>query len=211
MYFFVLIYPKGENRMSWMRAVFLLTVILVASGYRFRCWWMCQDQTAIQNDYIEQRDRCRDYAQLKLDLSLRNSGDMDNEQSRKARIIALFGECMANNGWSMTSTTGLDKLGGGGQQAQHAGPKQLQPGQARQDPTTAATAGDDRAAISRSAECAFARQAASVSSIAAARAKACDLECAQRLRLAPDAPRPAACPSGPTPSLATGGEHAVPH
>lgn len=197
--------------MSWARAAFLLTVIMMASGYRFRCWWMCQDQTAIQNDYIEQRDRCREYAQLKLDLSMRNNADPDTDQSRKARIISLFGECMSNSGWSMTSTTGLDKLTGSqGQQAAQASQAQgqIQPGQS---PSPAEAAAENRAALSRSAECAFARQAASVSSIANARAKACDLECAQRLRLAPDAPRPAACPSGPNPNLATGVERTAPH
>lgn len=192
--------------MPWIRAAFLLAVIMISSGYRFRCWWMCQDQTAIQNDYIERRDHCREYAQLKLDLSIRSGGEADTEQARKARIISLFGECMAENGWSMTSTSGLDKLSGGPAQQGTAG----QPGAGQAPSQAQIQAAEDRAALSRASECAFARQAASVSSISAARAKACDLECAQRLRLAPDAPRPAACPSGPDPKLSSGAELAVP-
>jgi hypothetical protein len=60
--------------------------------------------------------------------------------------------------------------------------------------------------LSRAAECMFARHAAANSSIAASRAMACDLECAQALRAAPDAPRPAACPADSDPALATGVE-----
>lgn len=191
--------------MSWARTVFLLTVIMISSGYRWRCWWMCQDQTAIQNDYVEQRNNCREYAQLKLDMS-KNSSEADTDQSRKSKIIALFGECMAKNGWSMTSTSGLDKPTGA--QAQQAGKGAPGADDTAMSPEEAEA--QKRAAISRSAECAFARQAASVSSISAARAKACDIECAQRLRLAPDAPRPAACPSGQDPSLATGAERTSP-
>lgn len=45
----------------------------------------------------------------------------------------------------------------------------------------------------RSAECAFARANRDVSVVSKKRAKACDLECSEMLRSAPEAPRPAAC------------------
>ncbi len=185
--------------MPHMRFILLLMVLTTTSctGYKFRCWWGCTDQTAIQNDYIAERNRCRDYAQLKLDLSARNTGDPDNDQSRKARLVNLFNECMANNGWGIVE----------GKQDKPAAAKPAAAGAAAATPpaTNAATAAaDDKSALSRSAECAFARQSTSVSSLAAARAKACDLECAQRLRLAPEAPRPAACPAEMAPNLATG-------
>ena len=50
---------------------FMVPVAVMArtSGYKFRCYWACIDQTAIQDDYVEQRDRCREYAQLKLDMA----------------------------------------------------------------------------------------------------------------------------------------------
>lgn len=142
---------------------------------------MCQDQTSIQNDYIEQRDRCREYSQLKLDMAMRTSGQHNNDQNRRAMLVKLFGECMGQNAWNVSDNK-PDKDTG----------KPKTPEEAAAAATAAA---EERAALSRASECAFARQSANVSSLAATRAKACDLECSQRLKLAPDAPRPAACPS----------------
>jgi len=173
---------------------------------------MCQDQTAIQNDYVEQRDRCRQYAQLKLDMTMRSSGAMDSQPNRSARLITLFSDCMAANGWNTTdikaappvsplATPGTAKM----QPAQTPPPANAPAALAGQAPP-AAPISDERAAIARKAECAFARQAASASRLAASRAKACDLECEQRLRQAPDAPRPAACPSDMDPNMSSGTE-----
>lgn len=184
--------------MTKFRLVFLLSVLLVASGYKFRCWWACQDQTAIQNDYVEQRDRCRQYAQLKLDMGALGGGAGD--KSRKERLVELFSDCMGNNGWNTTDIKGT--------KSPTAGQPPFAPDRSKEEAAIAASvaAAEERAAISRASECAFARQAASVSSMAAARARACDLECTNRLRAAPDAPRPAACPAGSTPGLSSGYE-----
>jgi hypothetical protein len=199
--------------MSRFRLVFLLSVALMASGYKFRCWWMCQDQTAIQNDYVEQRDRCRQYAQLKLDMAMRSAGERDAPQSRNARLISLFSDCMAQNGWNTTDlkaaapVSPLATPGTAANKPAENAPMALA-GQAPESPppATKATPQEDKAFVARKSECAFARQSASVSSLAATRAKACDLECTQRLQMAPDAPRPAACPSGPVSGLESGGE-----
>lgn len=187
--------------MQGLRFLFLLSIIFLATGYRFRCWWMCQDQTAIQNGYVEERDRCRQYAQVKLDMAMRNSGEEDTATARKAKLVSLFSECMAENGWNTTDIKPPGATPGGG-----GGPPP--PKNPTQGATTEAAidAAEERAALSRASECAFARQSASASSIAAARAKACDLECDQRLKAAPDAPRPAACPAVATPGMETGVE-----
>jgi hypothetical protein len=197
--------------MSRFRLVLLLSVALMTSGYKFRCWWMCQDQTAIQNDYVEQRDRCRQYAQLKLDMASRAAGDRNNAQARNSRLISLFSDCMGQNGWNTTDLKAAPPVSPLATPGMPAKPPEnataALAGQAPAAPPPAATtAQDERAAITRKAECAFARQSASVSSLAATRARACDLECAERVKLAPDAPRPAACPSGPIPGMESGSE-----
>ncbi len=206
------------------KLLFLAVVLATTSGYRFRCWWGCIDQTAIQHDYVEQRDRCREYASLKLDMAMRNNRVADKELSRKAQMITLFSDCMGNNGWSVPDARAEQETQAIGSVAPGAGFMLMQGGkslpqqqQMANSPSSgtpvqdysaqaAAAAGEHRAALSRSAECSFARSSASASSIAAARAKACDLECAQRLRAAPEAPRPAACPLDPQPDIAAGVE-----
>src|SRR6476619_5636952 len=85
--------------MPWLRIAFLVTALAVTSGYRFRCYWFCIDQTGIQNDYVEQRDRCREYAELKLDMAMR--GGPQDEKTRKSKLVSLFSECMGNNGWTV--------------------------------------------------------------------------------------------------------------
>jgi hypothetical protein len=217
--------------MSWIKASFLIFVFAMSSGYRFRCWMFCMDQTSTQHEYIEQRDRCREYAELKQDMQIRGTikGPVTN-RDRKTALVSLFNECMANNGYNITNPTPPPPMATGAQPA--VAPMALAAGQANAStgnsakapvavPVSAAIAGsagaqparplvaersESKSALSRSAECNFARHAAKHSSISATRAKACDLECAQRLKIAPDGPRPAACPTDrlPNPEMERG-------
>jgi len=187
--------------MPWLRAAFLLLVLAGTSGYRFRCYIFCKDQTAIQNDYIEQRDRCREFAELKLDMALRDVRGPVDTKNQKTQLVSLFNHCMADNGWNIApELPPYEPIPAENSATAEAAP--LAP------PPEVVEAHESKAALSRSADCMFARHAAANSSIAAARAQACDLECSQRLRAAPDAPRPAACPTDVTPdvNLITGGE-----
>ncbi|MDE3016220.1 MAG: hypothetical protein KGI29_04780 [Pseudomonadota bacterium] len=195
--------------MVWIRAIFLLVVFISTSGFGFRCYWLCTDQTSVQDDYVEQRDRCREYAQLKYGAM---TGDEDggaaDGQSRNATLVRLFSECMAEHGWTVPSGEG-----GHAQTVQEAPVAPTTPLSSattrlheRSQFTAAAVAApppanvSDGAVLARTAECDFAREAASVSHIAAERAEACDLECAQALKANPNGRRPAACPSDSTPS-----------
>lgn len=175
-----------------LKVFFLLSVVLCSSGYRFRCYWACTDQTSVQNDYIEQRDRCRSYAQTKIDFAMKNQPGPKDGKTRQATLVSLFSECMSQHGWNVPD----------GKPAGSAAAAPVVP-------AVAVTANKDdearkKASLSRSSECMFARHAADMSTNSAARARACDLECAQRLKAAPDGPRPAACPTGSTPGLEIG-------
>jgi hypothetical protein len=180
-------------------AVFLTFVLMATSGYVFRCNWMCTDQTSVQEDYVEQRDRCRKDAQLQVDTS---SAALD-ENTKKAQLVSAFSRCMAENGWAVPDS---GKAATGAAPAAAATAVAVPAAAAPAAATTAAKAAEEKATLSRASECAFARQSADVSSIAAARAKACDLECEQYLKAAPEAPRPAACPANFKESLAKGVE-----
>ena len=175
--------------MNYIKVAFLIATLAMVSGYKFRCWAFCTDQTSTQHDYIEQRDKCRNYAQLKLDMSLRNTPGYIDGKTKKGQLVSLFSECMANNGWTVPDGKAPGAPGGPATLQNAAVP--ATPAQATDD--ALADAYREKASLSRSSECAFARHAALNSSIAAARARACDAECAQRLSAAPDAPRPAAC------------------
>ncbi len=194
--------------MIWLRILFLISALTLTSGYRFRCYLACTDQTSTQNDYTEQRDKCREYAQLKVDMAMRESGGMD-DHSRKAHLVSLFSQCMGNNGWIVPDGKG-------------EGPKTAAPAAQAAAPNTApsqaittapppaavaaANKNEEKALITRASECAFARYSASVSSNAAARAQACDIECEHALRAAPGAPRPASCSPDVVPRLSKGNE-----
>lgn len=201
------------SSMPWLRAVFLLAVLAITPGYRFRCYWACIDQTSVQNDYVEQRDRCREYAQLKLDMAMRNADGSATDATRKQQLVSLFSECMANNGWTVPSgKDDKEKAAGGAVPAAVAGAAagaavtnpQALGGQAPAPPPPAPK--ENKAFLSRHSECAFARHSASASAIAAARAAACDAECNDRLKAAPEGPRPAACPTETSPFLSKGVE-----
>lgn len=190
--------------MKCFKLILLAVVLLVTPGFKIRCWILCTDQTSIQSDYVAQRDHCREYATTKLDLAMSTHPEGADTSGKKSMMVKLFNECMANNGWNVSSSQSSDTSGGGGAAPQAAAASKSAPVQAVPVPQNIAPTAEERAALSRSAECNFARYAASTSSISAARAKACDLECAQRLKASPDAPRPAACPSSSSPDLSTG-------
>jgi|GEM_PF-3212740 len=181
--------------MPWFKTAFLIAVLLISSGYRFRCYWMCTDQTAIQHDYIELRDTCRDYAEAKVDMTLRNMNKYDDTDERRAQLVALFSQCMAEHGWTVPD--GKDPSAAP-VIAKDKDKENLTPAEIAQREQ------QKKLFLARKAECDFARQSAKGSSVAAARAQACDIECSQRIKTAPDAPRPAACPSEFNPNLTKG-------
>jgi hypothetical protein len=189
-----------------LKILFLVTTLVFVSGYRWRCYIACTDQTSTQNDYTEQRDKCREYAQLKVDMSMRETGNHD-EKSRKSNLVSLFSQCMGNNGWIVPDGRGegVKKVDAGAPP-----PAAVTPQAATAAPPAAAAAAanktEERAHLMRASECAFARYHASVSGNAAARAQACDLECEHALRAAPGAPHPASCPPDHAPHLARSNE-----
>jgi hypothetical protein len=191
--------------MTKTKLAFILTLLVITqiatSGYRFRCYAFCKDQTSVQDEYTEQRDHCRRYAQLKSEMSSFSGEDKD----RKAQLITMFSDCMSRRGWVVPDGRDgrplpPDGIAAAGPAAAGVGASAA--GAPQQDPVAAEQ--ERRAFIARASECNFARQNTGVSSNAAARAKACDLECEHRLSAAPDAPRPAACPAEISDVLSTG-------
>ncbi len=211
------------NKHKILHILLLVAAMQTVSAYKVRCWILCTDQTAIQNDYVTDRDYCRGYSQLRIDTDT-SSPELLEAKERKSKLVALFSACMAEKGWTVPD-------GKYNQQASSAIPSgsstnakanstaaiaSANPGAAPVSTTVgaaapAAAAGAlvggknaatlaaeqrEKAFLSRSTECAFARHAADSSTLAATRAKACDIECRERLKAAPDAPRPAACPAG---------------
>jgi len=180
--------------MIWLRVIFLITAFTMSSGYRWRCYLFCTDQTSTQEDYVEQRDTCRQYAQLKVAMDMHDAGLPPEDKTRKNHLVSLFSQCMGTNGWTVP-----DGKGEGSKKAEGAVAAAPAVNAAIAPPPSAVavaqTKTEEKAAITRASECAFARYSASTSSIAATRAQACDLECEHALRAAPGAPRPASCPS----------------
>ncbi len=157
-------------------------------GFEFRCYMFCHDQTAIQEDYVKARDICRENAQLKIATGYREPAGGDIK-GKNALLVALVSDCMEKKGWSVPDGRSAASATGKSAAAEKSDAAKKSEAEAMNEAYL------KRAAIARKTECAFARQAAANSAISASRAKACDLECSQRLRAAPDAPRPAACPS----------------
>lgn len=202
--------------MTWPKIVFLLATFTLTSAFsvsdilggkfRWRCYAACVDQTSTQNDYVEMRDHCRELAQLKVDMSMKEAGIAGEDRSRKAMLVSLFSQCMSTNGWVVPDGKDPNKSGtavAGGAAApvsQTAAIAAAAPSAA----VAAATRRQDNAVMTRASECAFARNSASVSSIAATRAKACDYECTEALRMSPSAPRPASCPPLVVPKYSKG-------
>lgn len=174
---------------------------ITGGRYRFRCYFACVDQTGTQNDYVEQRDHCRELAQLKVEMAMKEANQNGEDASRKNTLVSLFSECMAANGWTVPD--GKDPNRPNIAASNLNGGTITQPINAVSAATLAkpgtiaerkSFSQQEQAYLTRNAECAFARSNANVSSIQASRAKACDHQCAEGLRVAPSAPRPAACP-----------------
>ncbi len=87
--------------MRYFRLILLLSAALSCSGYRWRCYIACDDQTAIQNDYVENRDACREESQANLDEAMIKSGATDTPKARKLKLITLFSDCMGKYGWEV--------------------------------------------------------------------------------------------------------------
>jgi hypothetical protein len=196
----------------------LIVAMQAVSGFKFRCWVFCTDQTSVQTDYVDARDSCRHYAQLRIETDTSNP-ELIDEKNRTAKLISLFSSCMADRGWTVPD-------GKSGQQAAAPIPVPTpgaSTGNAPPPIVTAAPAAspapqtvvanpaivtaeearmlnDQRRQknyLARQSECAFARHGAAYSSVAATRAKACDIECAQHLKADPEGMRPAACLADP--------------
>jgi len=190
----------------------LLSAMQATSAYKQRCWFLCKEQTAIQNDYVSDRDRCRNYSQLRIDTDT-SSPELLESGPRKAKLISLFSACMSEKGWTVPdgkysqqasaptpvpnpATPGLTFVPTKAASTA-AAPIAASAAVAATAPSAAAMATQqrNRAFLARSTECAFSRHSSGQSAAASARAQACDIECAERLKASPDAPRPAACPA----------------
>jgi hypothetical protein len=187
---------------------------ITGGKYRWRCYFACVDQTGTQNDYVEQRDHCRELAQLKVNMAMKEARQAGERPTRKSTLVSLFSRCMDSNGWVVPD--GRDPAlasspASGLQMRSVVTDDDVEPVSAAQTASRGSQAErksftqQNQAYITRQAECAFARSNAHRSSIHASRAKACDYQCNEGLRVAPSAPRPAACPAL-TPSKYTTGE-----
>ncbi|MEZ5690442.1 MAG: hypothetical protein R3D71_02100 [Rickettsiales bacterium] len=86
-----------------LRIIFLLLIAIMSSGYRWRCYFLCDEQTAIQNDYVEMRDNCRSEAQDNLQAALKKITTNISKREQKKQLVALFSDCMARHGWDIPS------------------------------------------------------------------------------------------------------------
>lgn len=144
----------------------------------------CQETTITQREYADHRDQCRLMAEqrmggARLDPNANNSGD-----ARKALLIA-FKDCMQSRGWAVT---GPEK--GDGKQQNDTPPLAAAVAVA---PLTPPPNAPQNIEARRAEECRYARANIHHSSNARALARACDLECKNKQRLAPDMPTPGAC------------------
>lgn len=186
----------------------------VVSAYKLRCWVFCTDQTGIQTDYIADRDLCRKYAQLRIDTDTSSPQLLDN-RDRTAKLVALFSACMADKGWTVpdgkanvpagaapiaspatatapaaSATSTKTPVGAISAAGAVGAPLIMTEAEAE----TLAERRREKTYLSRQSECTFARHGAAYSTASAARAQACDLECAQKLKADPKGGTPAACP-----------------
>ncbi len=157
----------------------LIATWLMLSAFDFPCFILCTDQTSTQRAYVGARDKCRETAEMRASTLEAGPVPMEDKQ-RKTRLVALFSECMGANGWAVP-----------GPSTETAAKEPSKPTQEQVESGIAETARQRE--LTRTKECAYARQAIKNSRRAAALAAECDRECAQRLSMAPDT-RPAACP-----------------
>lgn len=114
------------HKMHKLHLAFLLVAALMTSGFNFRCYFFCEDQTGIQNDYVADRDECRDVAQNKLDEKNANNPTPLGAKESKAQLVALFNECMSVNGWDFPVKV-ASKTASTAVQAQTANPSSATP------------------------------------------------------------------------------------
>lgn len=146
-----------------------------------------------QRQYVTARDSCRELAELRATTDMGRAFPTAGErQTRniKKELLEVFADCMKRQGWSVSGPT--DGGGGGGEP-----PIDISVAPPRQAAYIPPEVINEQLVIERerkrAAECAYARQAADNSSRARAIAKACEIECKNRLEAAPDGPRPGAC------------------
>ena len=158
--------------------------LMLAACEEVQCPFLCTDSAKSQMEYISAHDQCKQVAELKAGLQSSGSGGAA-DKATKTKVSSLFSECMSTNGWSVPvpSSTPAAAVAAAG------APAKTEPAQAL--PPISQKAQDMR--LQRAAECAFMRQGAATSAIAKKRAEACDIECAQMARMAPDAPKSPAC------------------
>lgn len=96
--------------MAKFRFILLLSVALMCSGYRWRCYAFCDEQTAIQNDYTEQRDECRGVAEDNVDAVMAKTSNPNSVKLRKTKLISLFSDCMAKYGWDVPKVNEKGKM-----------------------------------------------------------------------------------------------------
>lgn len=147
------------------------------------CLASCVETTSTQRDYAEARDTCRLMAEQRVGSAQNVAAPSENY---KKSLLLAFKDCMSSQGWSVTGPEH-----GGGSPTSDAG--------VGIPPVIAATVAPigpspQEMYEKRQKECAYARQAMHHSSNARALARACDIECENKKQLAPDMPKPAACP-----------------
>lgn len=165
----------------------LIASMQMLSGFTFRCWWFCTDQTAIQNDFLDDRAECQGVADEKLGPEIAPSpNEAPNKAARTQKLISIFSDCMKTKGWTIPVPEG-----------KASPPPQPAPVALKAAPPPPPAPKIDSYA-KRYNECSYARHSADISSVAHVRAKECDVQCTKELRSWKYGERrPAACPDTP--------------
>jgi hypothetical protein len=180
-------------RARW--SLFALACALSACSdpYGPLCVAFCSDSTHLQRQYADHRDECRQLAELKLNTMPTPGSDAfdpsPEDRAAKSRLVGMFSECMNTKAWAVPGPAKDD----GKKDKEKEAALAASAAAGRLEIPAPAPAAVQDAERRRAADCAFARQSADASIIAKKRAEACEIECAQQRRLAPEAPKPAAC------------------
>lgn len=178
-------YTEMKNE-SLIRATALLASLMALAGCKEMCVAFCTDQTSIQHRYTDARDECRELAELRTGMA----SNANVSKDAKTQLVAQFSDCMGSKGWGVPGPgDDKDKKNATAGTVIPAAPVEA----IAVSPIAPPPQRVQEATDTRAAECAFARQAADSSVIARKRAQACDAECAEMRRIAPEAPTPAAC------------------